>query len=378
MFSNIDRSLAEICLGHRTHFFHSILYQAAVCSSSFEDIHNYVHMSDTDSNKKIKLDSTMLKICTHSGSFHADESLAVFMIKLLPKYQNSQLIRSRNPADWESSDVVIDVGGKYDGIKWFDHHQREFNETFSAEYKTKLSSAGLIYKHFGKEIISHVLSINDSNVDLLYNKVYKEFIEALDANDNGINNYPKDVELNKKFNDRNITLPSIVSRLNPSWNTDPTDADFDAAFNTSSQLMGQVFVNLLTGYGKSWLPAKQIVENAFNSRFDVDKSGEIIILDNFCPWKEHLYSIEKDADKQGEIKFVLFQDSSSKWRISTVSITSTSFEFRLGLPEKWRGIRDEELSELTGVPGCIFVHAAGFIGGANTKDAVLQLAKLSL
>lgn len=42
------------------------------------------------------------------------------------------------------------------------------------------------------------------------------------------------------------------------------------------------------------------------------------------------------------------------------------------------GIRDEELSELTGVPGCIFVHAAGFIGGANTKDAVLQLAKLSL
>lgn len=25
MFSNSDRSLAEICLGHRTHFFHSIL-----------------------------------------------------------------------------------------------------------------------------------------------------------------------------------------------------------------------------------------------------------------------------------------------------------------------------------------------------------------
>lgn len=335
-------------------------------------------MSDTDSNKKIKLDSAMLKICTHSGSFHADESLAVFMIKLLPKYQNSQLVRSRNPADWESSDVVIDVGGKYDGVKFFDHHQREFNETFSPDFNTKLSSAGLIYKHFGKEIISHVLSINDSNVDLLYNKVYKEFIEALDANDNGINNYAKDVELNKKFNDRNITLPSIVSRLNPSWNTNPTDADFDASFATSSQLMGQVFMNLLTGYGKSWLPAKEIVERAFNSRFDVDKSGSIIILDTFCPWKEHLYAIEKDANKQGDIKFVLFQDSSSKWRISTVSVTSTSFEFRLGLPEKWRGIRDEELSQLTGVPGCIFVHAAGFIGGANTKEAVLQLAKLSL
>lgn len=332
----------------------------------------------SDSNKKIKLDSTMLKICTHSGSFHADESLAVFLIKLLPKYQNSQLVRSRNPADWESSDIVIDVGGKYDGVKWFDHHQREFNETFSESYKTKLSSAGLIYKHFGKEIISHVLEVDNENVDLLYNKVYKEFIEALDANDNGINNYPQEVELNKKFNDRNITLPSIVSRLNPSWNTDPKDEDFDAAFTTSSNLMGQVFMNLLNGYGKSWLPAREIVEASFNSRFDVDKSGSVIILGQFCPWKEHLYAIEKDAGRQGEIKLVLFQDSSSKWRISTVPVTSTSFDFRLGLPEKWRGIRDEELSELTGVPGCIFVHAAGFIGGANSKEAVLQLAKLSL
>lgn len=30
---------------------------------------------------------------------------------------------------------------------------------------------------------------------------------------------------------------------------------------------------------------------------------------------------------------------------------------------RWRGVRDEELSKITGVPGCIFVHAAGFTGG---------------
>lgn len=329
--------------------------------------------------KKPKLDSNMLKVCTHSGSFHADESLAVYLIKLLPRFKDSQLIRSRKPEDWERSDIVIDVGGKYDGVKYFDHHQREFKETFSSEYNTKLSSAGLIYKHFGKEIIGEVLKINDNkHIDLLYNKIYKEFIEALDANDNGINNYSPEIEANKKFNDRNITLPSIVSKLNPSWNTDPTDEDFDRLFLQSSELMGTVFLNLLEGYGNSWLPAKSIVEEAFNKRFETHPSGEILILDRFCPWKEHLYAIEKDAREQGTIKFVLFLDSSSKWRISTVSVTSTSFEFRLGLPEKWRGLRDEELSKETGVPGCIFIHAAGFIGGAETKDAVLELAKLSL
>lgn len=30
---------------------------------------------------------------------------------------------------------------------------------------------------------------------------------------------------------------------------------------------------------------------------------------------------------------------------------------------RWRGIRDEKLSEVSGIPGGIFVHASGFIGG---------------
>jgi len=329
-------------------------------------------------HKKIKL--TMPKICTHSGSFHADESLAVYMLRLLPKYAKSELIRSRNPEDWEASDIVVDVGAKYDGIKFFDHHQREFSDTFSRDFNTKLSSAGLVYKHFGKEIIQHVLQLEegDRNVEVLYKKVYKEFIESLDANDNGISNYSTEIEANKKFNDRNITLPSIVSRLNPSWNEDPTDADFDANFLKSSELMGTVFVSLLEGYGKSWLPAKTLVEEAFDKRFDTDASGEILVLSQFCPWKEHLYAIEKENQAEGQIKFVLFTDSSTKWRVSTVSVTSTSFEFRLGLPKDLRGLRDQELSDKSGVEGCIFIHAAGFIGGANTQEAVFKLAKMSL
>lgn len=325
--------------------------------------------------KRIKL-SNMVKICTHSGSFHADESLAVYLLKLLPQFSKSELVRSRNPEDWEASDIVVDVGGKYDGVKFFDHHQREFNSTFSDNYSTKLSSAGLIYKHYGKEIIQHVLELDekDKNVELLYQKIYKEFIESLDANDNGISNY----SVEPKFSDKNITLPAIVSRLNPSWNESSTDADFDRQFLKSSELMGSVFMNLLTGYGKGWLPARSLVEQAFNERLEVDKSGEILVLDQFCPWKEHLYGIEKENNQEGKIKFVLFKDNSNKWRVSTVSVTSTSFEFRKGLPEELRGLRDAELSEKSGVEGCIFIHAAGFIGGAETKEGVLSLARMSI
>lgn len=51
---------------------------------------------------------------------------------------------------------------------------------------------------------------------------------------------------------------------------------------------------------------------------------------------------------------------------------------RLSLKEEWRGLRDEELSKISGIPGCIFVHANGFIGGNKTREGALQMALQSL
>jgi len=47
------------------------------------------------------------------------------------------------------------------------------------------------------------------------------------------------------------------------------------------------------------------------------------------------------------------------------------------MPEPWRGVRDEKLSEVTGIPGCVFCHAAGFIGGNDTYEGALEMAKRS-
>ena len=51
---------------------------------------------------------------------------------------------------------------------------------------------------------------------------------------------------------------------------------------------------------------------------------------------------------------------------------------RLSLPEAWRGFRDEELSKVAQIDGCIFVHASGFIGGAKTYSSVIEMARKSL
>lgn len=104
------------------------------------------------------------------------------------------LIRTRDPSKLDECDIVVDVGGVYDdAAKRYDHHQRGFNEIFSPNHKTKLSSAGLIYKHYGKQIITQKLQTSDEQkVEILYQKLYENFVEALDGIDNGIQQYESD------------------------------------------------------------------------------------------------------------------------------------------------------------------------------------------
>ena len=119
------------------------------------------------------------KIATHSGKFHADETLAVFMLKQLPEYANAQIIRTRDPLELATCDIVVDVGAVYDhSTGRYDHHQRSFNDTFSSDFAVKLSSAGLIYKHYGKQVLCRLLDWPESHplLNVIYLKIYQELI----------------------------------------------------------------------------------------------------------------------------------------------------------------------------------------------------------
>lgn len=64
--------------------------------------------------------------------------------------------------------------------------------------------------------------------------------------------------------------------------------------------------------------------------------------------------------------YVVYPDETGgNWRVQAIAVSSDSFESRKALPEPWRGLRDEALSEVTQIPGGIFVHASGFIGGKS-------------
>lgn len=113
----------------------------------------------------------------------------------------------------------------------------------------------------------------------------------------------------------------------------------------------------------------------------MDSSGLILKLEKFVPWKSHLFDLEKELNipKVESIKYVLYQDKSNgSYRIQCVPEQENSFTNRLSLPAEWRGLRDNELSIISGINGCIFVHASGFIGGNTTYEGVLEMARHSL
>ncbi|CAJ0599771.1 unnamed protein product [Cylicocyclus nassatus] len=81
-------------------------------------------------------------IATHNGKFHCDEALACFILKRLNQFRDYTLLK-------------------------------EFNETMQTlgilDFNTRLSSAGLIYAHYGKQLIAEILgsSHDDKMVHIL-------------------------------------------------------------------------------------------------------------------------------------------------------------------------------------------------------------------
>ncbi|CAN1779255.1 MYG1 exonuclease [Linum perenne] len=284
--------------------------------------------------------STNKRVGTHNGTFHCDEALGCFMIRLTKKFSHAEIVRTRDPQVLETLDAVLDVGGVYDPSRdRYDHHQKGFEEVFGHGFSTKLSSAGLVYKHFGKEIIAKELQVEEEHPDVLrlFLAIYKSFMEAIDAVDNGINRY--DTDQPPKYV-HNTHLSSRVGRLNLDWiEPDQSSEKENEAFQRAMALAGSEFLD----------------------------------------WKLHLFELEEEMKIEPSIKYVLYQDDRSKhWRIQAMAVSPDSFESRKALPAQWRGLRDADLSNEAEIPACVFVHMSGFIGGNQSYEGALAMAKAAL
>ena len=195
-----------------------------------------------------------------------------------------EIVRTRNPEKLATCDIVVDVGGEYNPETLrFDHHQRTFDRTLSHLDSTKrstikLSSAGLVYHHFGREIIASTLGSSEKATEMVFDKVYDSFIKEIDAIDNGVNQYE---DVTPKYT-ISTNLSSRVSNLSPNWND--TEKDFDSGFYKAVELTGSEFLDKVNYFGKVWWAARDLVSEAYENRFQVHSSGQIVEFSegNFC------------------------------------------------------------------------------------------------
>lgn len=326
-------------------------------------------------------------IGTHDGSFHCDEAMACGLLRHTKEFHAANVVRSRVPAQHLLCNIVVDVGSVYDASKnLLDHHQPEFQDKMHTglnQYNTRLSSAGLVYRHYGREILAAYVDAaveagaitkpTQHQIDLLYDKIYKGFMEHVDGIDNGVEEFAS-VDGSPLVRNYSVptTLSARVAKLYPRWNETSTRKDEDDAFLAAVRLTTTEFFEAVDYYVCSWLPARALVEDAFAAAESVHPSKQILVFSAAgCPWKEHLLDIETENNCVGRSIYVLFSDGKG-WRVQCVPKENSAFQNRKPLP--WKGLRDDDLSKASGIDGGVFVHASGFIGGNKTFEGAKAMA----
>ena len=277
---------------------------------------------------------------THGGVSHSDEVMATAILSAIEPV----LLNRTFKVPENTTALAYDVGGgKYD------HHQVGGNG--SRENGVPYSSAGLIWRDFGHQIVS---------CDQVWEFVDRELISGIDAVDNGVLpgvDYPV----------KPATIASLVSAFNPDWDADVTPDDcFLEAVAFAQGVLARAIET-----AESKVRAREIVDEAIAASED-----KIIILPRFAPWQE--YVLISEDPKAADAFYVIFPSTRGGYNLQAIPNSPGSFGNRKPLPESWRGLPAAELQEVSGIADANFCHKGGFIGGADSLEGAVAMAKKAI
>lgn len=281
---------------------------------------------------------------THSGTMHADE---VFATAFLEQYFGKNKVLRTNSVEFDKLStkvIVYDIGrGK------FDHHQVD---ALKRDNDITYCSFGLLWKEFGKDFLKKE---GFSNIDSLWEYIDKDFVEGIDADDNGV--FPKIDAIYKVK-----TISSIIKLFNPSFDSDEDEScQFIKAVDVASKIF---YEEILYANGKV------IADKNINDLLDeVDSDSKFLILDKFLPYEETILNRE---DKNN-ILFVAFPSNRGGYAIKTIPKSLTDKTARMDFPEEWSGLEGEELEKVSSIKGLTFCHTGRFIVSCKDLKSVYKV-----
>ena len=300
---------------------------------------------------------TVTQLVTHSGGFHADELMSsVILTQLFPQ---ADLLRTRDaelltPA---ARRIIYDVGRDFDAeAQIFDHHQRP---NPLREDGQPFSSFGLIWAHYGRTYLA-AMGVPEANVDAIHTSFDTKFVLPIDLLDNGA------MEPSVAGPLSILTLPSLLGSLKPVFD-DPSPTADDDAFHAALPI-ARSFIEAFVQNLAAKYRAQDLVMNAIADAGD----SAILELPMGMPYRSALEKAEAD-----HILFVV-NPRGGDWTLNGIKLSNDTFEQRADLPAAWAGLTDAALEDASGVKGAKFCHNARFIAVADTRDAILEMAKIAV
>lgn len=299
--------------------------------------------------RNVEFDPTKKYGVPHMGKFHADEVFASVILELY--FGTLYVIRSQDkdiPNELPSNVIVYDVG-----LGEFDHHQYGGNGI--RPNGVPYASCGLIWKKFGLSIVKKT---GTREPQLVWEWIDHELIQSIDATDCGA--MPKMVYPAKPF-----TVSTIIGNFNPTWDS---DKDVDQAFLEACSFAKTVLNNALM-HALAKAESKDIVDRAID-----ESTNHIMVLPVYVPW--HDWFFDSQNKKASDIWFVVYPSRRGGYNFQGIPTKPGEGDQRKAIPRNWRGVPKEQLRKITGVNDANFVHIAGYLGGAESFEGAMKMAKM--
>jgi uncharacterized UPF0160 family protein len=264
------------------------------------------------------------QLVTHNGSFHADEVAAVALLHLygMIDYLELDLIRTREIEIINQADIVLDVGGIHDPANLrFDHHQIKNGE---------ISTAGLVWDWLKQQT-------GEMNGEI------ENLINAIDKHDCGVAKMP------------DFSFAQIIGSYNHSDLFD--ESKQQVAFNDAVKI-AITFIGSLMIKQQQLIQTTKIIEDSMVRRIGNHK---ILVLKEYAPnWPALVHGGGQYASITHVIWYVKEKNG---WCVQIPAVKENSFV--LAHP---RLVADDN---------AIFIHQNGFFGVYASKEAILNMLRLS-
>ncbi len=313
---------------------------------------------------------THITLATHASNFHADDLCATAILKTYFTYLyphiRVKIVRTLDQKKLDVADIVYDIGKIYDPKKLrFDHHQK--GGAGERDNGTKYAAVGLIWKHFGPEICAeHTLRITGKKptkaiVEAQSEIVQNRFISHIDAMDNGQMTYTEiftdvtPLTLDNYFEMCKVAISSQGKSI------PETNKLYDKTFLKLIPMVQGMLRDILT-----YAIYKEQDNRLAVKVYEKAKDKRVIVCDrfyyfNFGNFPEPLVTV--------------YPDPRGSWGAKVVRKHENSYDARFYFPESWAGLTDEELEQVTGVPGAVFCHNGRFLIVGKTKEVVLKMVE---